>query len=55
MLEMVSGVWHGDGRVILVAHAISADVRYLCDQYEVEGFVVKRADVQAWGAKSNTV
>jgi RecB family endonuclease NucS len=55
MLEMVSGIRHGEGRAILVAHAIPEDVRNLCDRYEVECFVVKRTDVLAWVAKSNAV
>ncbi|HCS53139.1 hypothetical protein [uncultured Rubinisphaera sp.] len=52
MLEMVSGVRHGDGRAILVAHTIPEDVRTICEQYEIECFVVNSADVQAWGAGS---
>ena len=31
MLEMVSGIKHGDGRAILVAHSIPEDIRHLCD------------------------
>lgn len=55
MLEMVSGIQHGDGRAILVAHSIPEDVRHVCDQYEVECFVVNLSDVQAWVAKSKAV
>lgn len=55
MLEMVSGIKHGDGRAILVAHSIPKDVRYLCEQYEVECFVVNRSDVHAWVVKSKAV
>ncbi len=55
MLEMVSGIQHGDGRAILVAHSIPEDVRHLCDQYEVECFIVNRSDVHVWVAKSKVV
>lgn len=53
MLEMVSGSRHGDGRAILVAHAIPDDVRTVCRQYEVECFLVSNADVREWYAELN--
>lgn len=48
MLEMVTGVRHGDGRAVLIAYDIAADVRSLCEQYDVECFEVSRSTVAAW-------
>jgi RecB family endonuclease NucS len=48
MLEMATGIRHGDGRAVLVAYEIAADVQRLCRDYEVECFEVSRAAVAAW-------
>lgn len=55
MLEMVSGIRHGDGRAILVAHTIPDDVRRVCQNYEVECFVVDRQTVENWRDTRNAV
>ena len=48
MLEMATGIRHNDGRAVLVAYEIAADVQRLCSDYEVECFEVSRAAVAAW-------
>ena len=55
MLEMVSGIRHGDGRAVLVAHTIPKDVLQICRNYEVECFVVDHETVQNWRDRRNAV
>lgn len=52
MLEMSMGSRHGDGRAVLVAYTIAADVKKLCASYEVECREVPEERVVAWRTQS---
>jgi RecB family endonuclease NucS len=54
MLEMVMGVQHGDGRAVLVAHSIAADVKKICASYDVECQEVPEEQVIAWRNRKKT-
>ena len=52
MLEMATDICHGDGRAVLVAYSISADVQKVCERYEVECIEIEEKEVHAWRISS---
>lgn len=52
MLEPLTQRVPGDSRAFLVAYFVSPSVNQLCERYDVECFVVNKADVSMWVGRS---